>query len=283
MTVVVAAVAGVLAGALAWRALGPVLAHDALRRTNVRGRELPTAGGVAVVVAVLALATGGVLWQGERHGDGAAWTAVAFVVLGFALLGLVDDLLGERSGAGGDRGFRGHVRALAAGRLTTGGCKLVGGAMLATIGVVAAGSRPGVRAVGEAAVVALAANLGNLLDRAPGRVAKAALLAFGTVVAAALISGVPADRVAPYAGVAGVTAAVLVPDVRERMMLGDTGANALGAVAGLAVVTMAGGAVVAATGVVLGALNVLSEVVSFSRIIERVPPLRALDRLGRTP
>ena len=35
--------------------------------------------------------------------------------------------------------------------------------------------------------------------------------------------------------------------------------------------------------VVLIALNLLSEVVSFSRVIERVPPLRWFDRLGRHP
>ncbi len=33
--------------------------------------------------------------------------------------------------------------------------------------------------------------------------------------------------------------------------------------------------------VVLVALNVLSEVVSFSRIIEATPPLRWFDRVGR--
>jgi hypothetical protein len=35
-------------------------------------------------------------------------------------------------------------------------------------------------------------------------------------------------------------------------------------------------------GVLVG-LNLVSERVSFSRVIERVGPLRALDRLGRRP
>ena len=33
--------------------------------------------------------------------------------------------------------------------------------------------------------------------------------------------------------------------------------------------------------VAVAALNLAAEVVSFSRVIERAPPLRALDRLGR--
>ncbi|MEI2654630.1 MAG: hypothetical protein V9G12_21215 [Microthrixaceae bacterium] len=63
-------------------------------------------------------------------------------------------------------------------------------------------------------------------------------------------------------------------------MLGDAGSNVIGAVLGF-------GAVVATTPtqrwivlVVLLALNVSSEFVSFSRIIDAVGPLRALDRLG---
>jgi hypothetical protein len=34
---------------------------------------------------------------------------------------------------------------------------------------------------------------------------------------------------------------------------------------------------------VVAGLNLTSEVVSFSRVIDRVPPLRTLDRLGRRP
>jgi UDP-N-acetylmuramyl pentapeptide phosphotransferase/UDP-N-acetylglucosamine-1-phosphate transferase len=72
-------------------------------------------------------------------------------------------------------------------------------------------------------------------------------------------------------------------DLRERLMLGDGGANALGAVVGVAAVSALGPAPRLAVLVVVVALTVTSEYVSFSRVIERTPPLRWLDALGRRP
>ena len=64
-------------------------------------------------------------------------------------------------------------------------------------------------------------------------------------------------------------------------MLGDTGANAAGALVGLALVERFGlrGRLVV-LGVTAG-LTVLSERVSFSRVIDDTPVLRRLDRWGR--
>ncbi len=83
------------------------------------------------------------------------------------------------------------------------------------------------------------------------------------------------------APVIGAFAGMLGDDVRERVMLGDTGAYALGGVLGLAVVLDVGRG--PRNGVLIGliVLTVAAELVSFSRVIDRVPPLRAFDRLGR--
>ena len=104
-------------------------------------------------------------------------------------------------------------------------------------------------------------------------------LAFAVV--AALVAGMMADpRLAAAGVVVGGGLALVVDDLRERLMLGDTGANLLGGVVALAVV-VAGSPVVrlGALGVVL-VLNGVSEWVSFSRVIDRFPPLRAIDRFG---
>jgi hypothetical protein len=81
--------------------------------------------------------------------------------------------------------------------------------------------------------------------------------------------------------VAGAAAAMLLDDLHERLMLGDTGANALGAALGLGVVLSCSFRTCAVTLAVVAGLNLASELVSFSRVIDAVPPLRALDRAGR--
>jgi UDP-GlcNAc:undecaprenyl-phosphate GlcNAc-1-phosphate transferase len=273
-----ALVGGALAAWVLLAASGGLIAHPVLQRRNYRDFELPTAIGLLLVAAVLA-------FEGVRTLAGLAGLesgrieperlAVAGAVVVFGFLGLVDDLLGD----GGDRGLRGHIKAALHGRVTTGFIKLGGGAAAALVIAAAVdGDRPG-RVIVDAAVIALAANIGNLLDRAPGRTLKWGLLAYLPLALAAGLS----EPGPALAAVAGASAVLLAGDLRERFMLGDTGANALGAALGVGVVLVAGfqGRVIAA-GVLL-ALTLLSEVFSFSRIIEGFPPLRAFDRLGRLP
>ena len=280
MLVLGAFAAGLGAGALLWRALQPTFALPLFARTNHRGRPLPTAVGLVLPLAVLgveALLTTAVALGVDLPAESVEPRRLGVLVaVGFALLGLLDDL----GGAGQSGGFRGHLRSLARGELTTGGVKLLFGAALSVV-VVAASTegRSLGRLVGDAALVALAANLANLLDRAPGRVLKSSLLAF-----AVLLVGAGAEP--DLAGVAlllGAAAALLLPDVRERAMLGDTGANVVGAALGLGVVLTCSPGVRLAALVSVAALNLVSEVVSFSRVIDATPPLRWLDRAGRPP
>ena len=78
-----------------------------------------------------------------------------------------------------------------------------------------------------------------------------------------------------------ITLALLVGDLRERLMLGDAGANPIGAALGLAVVLSCAPLTRTCVMVVLLVLNLLSERFSFSSVIDRVSPLRGLDRWGR--
>jgi UDP-N-acetylmuramyl pentapeptide phosphotransferase/UDP-N-acetylglucosamine-1-phosphate transferase len=129
----------------------------------------------------------------------------------------------------------------------------------------------------DGAVVALAANLGNLLDRAPGRAGKFGLLSFAALAIATLLP----SELAGVAVVAGALGALFLDDLHERLMLGDAGANAFGGAMGLGVVLAGGATLRLVVLIVLAALNLLSEVVSFSRVINAVPALRAFDRAGR--
>jgi UDP-N-acetylmuramyl pentapeptide phosphotransferase/UDP-N-acetylglucosamine-1-phosphate transferase len=233
---------------------------------------------VYVVLAAVAVEAGrsflGAFDVGDEHGYDLARLLVLLACTGFGLIGFVDDVLGSD-----DRGFRGHVRALTEGRLTTGMLKIVGVTAVALVIVGTGGGASGAGLLADAAVIALAANLANLFDRAPGRAIKIGLCAY---VPIAIAAGADAMGVA-VAPVIGAFAGLFGDDLRERVMLGDTGSYVLGGVLGLAVVTEAGPV---ARNVVLGVLaglTVLAEFVSFSRVIERTPPLRALDMLGRRP
>jgi UDP-N-acetylmuramyl pentapeptide phosphotransferase/UDP-N-acetylglucosamine-1-phosphate transferase len=135
----------------------------------------------------------------------------------------------------------------------------------------------GARVVTDALLVALAANLTKLLDRAPGRAIKVGVLAWIPLAIAARTDGVGV-AIAP---VVGAFVGLLGDDLRQRLMLGDTGSNVIGAVLGLAVVLECGPGVRTAVLVVLVALTLTSELVSFSRVIDRVGVLRRLDELGR--
>lgn len=271
---------GVVAGGVLWRAMAPIWGLPLLARENYRGRTLPTAAGLAAVLAVIA-AEGAITVLDSLGVDvdeasiGPRRLAVLAVV-GFGFLGFLDDL----GGVGQSGGFRGHLRALLRGELTTGAIKLFGGAALAIV-VVAAGTsgRSTGRLVADAALVALAANVANLLDRAPGRVLKG-----GGAVFVLLAAGTGAEpELAGVALAVGALLALLLPDLRERAMLGDVGANALGAVLGVGVVVACSEEVRLVVLVAVAVLNLASEAVSFSKVIDRTPPLRYLDRLGRLP
>jgi hypothetical protein len=182
---------------------------------------------------------------------GAVFAALDPRIAPVAALGLADDLW-----SGPERGFRAHLRS---GR-TTGTLKLVGIPAYALLRT---------RSLSGAVLVALAANMLNQLDTRPGRALKTFLLA-----SAAL-------RIRSRARWGGV---LLAPyDLREMTMLGDAGANALGAVLGFGSVARFGSrGRFLAIGVLAG-LTLHGERRSLGRLIEETPILRELDAMGRVP
>jgi UDP-N-acetylmuramyl pentapeptide phosphotransferase/UDP-N-acetylglucosamine-1-phosphate transferase len=261
----------------------PILRHlqaEGFTRENYRGVRLPFPGGIAIVAAaVLAVGTCAAvaaIARVELFDVGAPINLT--YPLGVALLGLIDDLL-----AGASRGWRGHGRAVLAGEFSTGALKAVGSLALALYALQGTAYGEG---VGEyllaVALLVLTTNLFNLLDLRPGRAAKAFLL-LGMLLSAVAWKGRDDFDVALWV-VGPLAAPILVVgffDLKERTMLGDVGANFIGAVAGLWLIYAfdTTGQLIALA--IVLAITIYGEFRSLNALIERTPLLREIDSLGR--
>jgi UDP-GlcNAc:undecaprenyl-phosphate GlcNAc-1-phosphate transferase len=282
-------------------------------RPNFRARELPFPFGVLTVGAALVALIPLALWQKLGSGDvlSSGTQTAALYVLGVAVLGLIDDTLagddplaGDAGPAGDDilagsnppagedgfaaqhrarrsdwrapRGWRGHGAAALRGELSTGMLKAIGSLGLALF-VLADGGLPVGRYLLAVAVLVLATNVFNLLDLRPGRSTKAFVL-----LGAGLTIG--STRLGPLWTLGLFVAPALVAglyDLRERAMLGDTGANLLGALAGLWLVLTLSSTGQAIALLLLLLITVYGEFRSISVLVERTPGLRELDSWGR--
>lgn len=243
---------------------------------NYRGAGVAFPAGIAIPVgALLALIPLALVQEvGDtevfRPGTG---TAVTYVT-GVALLGVLDDIVGSVSPA---RGWRGHARAAAAGGLSTGAIKAAGSLGLALFVLSGTGMPLGEYLL-AVAVLVVATNLFNLLDLRPGRSAKALVL-LGAGLALGSMDLDPLWALGIFIG----PILVLLPlDLREVGMLGDTGSNAIGAVAGLWLVLTLSPTGQAIALAVMAVVTVYGEFRSIAAVIDRTPVLRHLDSLGRT-
>lgn len=297
LSLLMALIGAWLVPALGMRALVPSLASGGRSVANYRGRRVFLGLGLVWVFWSLGVMLAG--WRdglGTGPGTGTVLAAPVVLVLAALVFGLIDDMFGSSA----EKGLKGHVRALLGGRLTTGGLKLIGIGLVAlwtsaSVGIVRAQfeglteTETVVRIVLGTVVIAGCANLLNLLDLRPGR----ALKSYSALFLLAWVIGVPAalshtslgaglsDHVAMAVWFLGPVLAVWRYDLGERGMLGDAGANPAGALAGLALaeaLPVWGLAVIAVLAV---ALNLASERVSFTRVIEGNAALRWLDGLGR--
>jgi UDP-GlcNAc:undecaprenyl-phosphate GlcNAc-1-phosphate transferase len=233
------------------------------RRSNYRGRP------VAFPLGVLLLSAGLLLELAWPWSAGSVRLPV--FVVGVGALGLIDDAF-----AGSARGWRGHGRALAAGEPSTGALKVAGTAGLATYAVAGLGLS-GAGYVAAVGLLALAAHLGNLLDTRPGRSEKALALIAGALC----LMTRSLDPLRPIAPFLVPVAAGTWLTLRERVMLGDSGASLVGALIGVSLVTTLSGAGVFLALAILIAISLYGEFRSISSAVGRIPLLERLDSLGR--
>jgi UDP-N-acetylmuramyl pentapeptide phosphotransferase/UDP-N-acetylglucosamine-1-phosphate transferase len=265
----------VVLSALAALAVGPglrtTLAEGGHTVTNYRGRELPSPRGI-ILVAAAALAVGALGFLYEAGITDEVPTLGGAFVFGVAAFGVFDDAY-----SGPSRGWRGHGSAVMKGGMPTGALKALG-----TLGLAAwfaYGIEPGdfLRYVLIVLILVLATNLFNIIDLRPGRAVKTFVL-----LAAALTIAKGGDLFKGFGAYGGAICVVGVYDLRESGMLGDTGANVIGAVAGLWLaysITSTAGLLICVA--ILAAITAYGEFRSISAFVERTPGLRHLDSVGR--
>lgn len=304
---VVGAGIGVCAG------LGHVLRRKRIKasqweRTNFHGVTVSLRGGVAMAGAAVASAAVASAFSDQPR----AALGGLVASLGGGLAGYIDDVdQGAHDGGKVAKGLKGHLGALAHGQVTTGVIKIAGIGASALAASALVGSKA-TSVSGKAADLALntvliagTANLANLLDLRPGRALKATVLvatplsyfscaaaktpasgasgaASATPAAPASASGASAQRLlASGLNAAAITA--LVEDLQETTMLGDTGANAAGALLGTSLAANDSWKLRLGTALGVVGLILASEKVSFSKVIAANPALNWLDQLWRRP
>lgn len=301
------------AGIGACAGLGYVLRRKHIKasqweRTNFHGATVSLRGGVAMAGAsVASAAVASALSDQPRAALGGAVAA-----LGGGVAGYIDDVdQGAHDGGKVAKGLKGHLGALAHGQVTTGVIKIAGIGASALAASALVGSKA-TSVSGKAADLALntvliagTANLANLLDLRPGRALKATVLvatplsyfsaaaakapAWETSGAASAMPAAPASASGASAqrllasGLNAAAITALVEDLQETTMLGDTGANAAGALLGTSLAAndsrkLRLGATLGVVGLILA-----SEKVSFSKVIAANPALNWLDQLWRRP
>lgn len=289
---VVGAGIGVCAG------LGYVLRRKRIKasqweRTNFHGVTVSLRGGVAMAGAsVASAAVASALSDQPRAALGGVVAS-----LGGGLAGYIDDVdQGAHDGGKVAKGLKGHLGALAHGQVTTGVIKIagIGASALAASALVGSKATSVGGKVADLALntvlIAGTANLANLLDLRPGRALKATVLvaaplSYFSCAAAkpeASASAASAQRLlASGLNAAAITA--LVEDLQETTMLGDTGANAAGALLGTSLAANDSWKLRLGTALGVVGLILASEKVSFSKVIAANPALNWLDQLWRRP
>lgn len=249
-----------------------------LLRQNHRGLELAfPLGAILAVTSIVAIAPLALL--DDRAGlellepDLRRWIVY---LIGIAFLGLLDDGLGLGAAEGTPRGWRGHARALLSGSLSTGAIKAIGALALALYVVTGTGNELPMF-LADVLLLILVTNFFNLLDLRGGRVEKAL---FVLILAVCLIAGTwaPIELTGIFIGPFVVG---FFFTLRERAMLGDTGSNLAGAIAGVVLLTSLDETGRLAALLLVVGLTVFAEFFSITRTIERIPPLRFIDSLGR--
>ncbi|WP_400163878.1 UDP-N-acetylmuramyl pentapeptide phosphotransferase [Brevibacillus sp. TJ4] len=262
---------------LMYRPLFPVVWHrlqsKGMMRTNYRGEEVVTAGGLIIVFLSVATLLFLVLHDWLHPQLPSYWReelVLSAGILSMAFWGYLDDLSKEKE----TKGFRGHFGALLRERRVTSGVgKALGGGCTAVLAASVLSSSLWDWLLASC-LLAASTNLLNLFDLRPGR----AIKVFWLLIVAGIVAGGLTLWVLPTVI---CTLLLFRRDAGAQIMLGDTGANVLGFTAGFFLVVLLPWQGELALLALFAFIHVLAEFVSLSEIIQRNKWLARLDQWGR--
>lgn len=236
-------------------------------RPNYRGELIPAGAGLVFLLASFFICSAYFyLFQ-----DGQSTLIILFAVAVFTCLGLIDDVLGTRETSG----LGGHLQSFFRGHFTTGALKAAGGLAAAALMAALLGPWPLIPV--NTLIISLSANAINLLDLRPGRAGKGFLI----LAVIFLCAGWSQPKILFLISFLGCVLAYLKVDLKARAMMGDTGANPLGALLGVGAIWALAEPYRIAYLILLIFFHFLTEKYSLSRLIARNRILDYLDRLGR--
>lgn len=238
-------------------------------KKNYKNEDIPLSVGICFIPAV----TIGLLPLVINKPIQKSCIIYLALIIAMSFVGLIDDVFGNRN----DSGFKGHIKALLKGRLTTGGLKLLYGGIIAFCLSLAISTNV-YAVVLNTLIIALFTNLLNLFDLRPGRALKVYWIFILILV--------------PFVLKHSHLGAILIPltittfiyaknDLKAECMMGDAGSNVLGSTLGMIIALMLDMKLKLIFFIVILLLNLLSEKISFTKLIEKNKVLNFVDRLGR--
>ncbi|MFN8015108.1 MAG: hypothetical protein U0R17_00690 [Acidimicrobiia bacterium] len=272
MAVFLFVLGGLLSYLICYFFINKTINQENLLRNNYRGQSISTIGGLILVCSIFLFAL--ILAVIPNISSKYLFTNnMLIVILGFSFFGLIDDLIGDKS----SQGFKGHIKQLVKGNVTTGAMKIFGGPAITAIAISSEIKSNGyLEFIIDVITISLIVNLFNLFDLAPGRTTKYSILWIALLFA----FNVSNFSINAYFLVT-VLVCSLIFDLREKFMLGDIGSNAIGAVVGFITINLLNLESTLLILVFALLLNLVSEFISFSKIIDKIYPLRFLDSLGQ--
>jgi len=244
-----------------------------LSKENFRGRKVPVGSGLVLVVTFLCAIAFYVVFSEKQVVEFSDWLRPLMILISaMGILGFIDDMFGSRDVGG----FKGHLRELFRGRVTTGIIKAAGGGIVCLV-IARFFSMNLFALMANGLLMALFANIFNLLDLRPGRALKVFLI-LGIVIFVFSFRNPFWSLSAIFLGVYII---LLWADLSESCMLGDVGSNILGATIGFCFVVNFSWLVNLAALILLSLVHIYAEGHSITELIENTPVLRNLDELGR--